>query len=89
MLTDYAHDRTTIVIEMRTTLNIDDDVLRAARSLAASQGKSIGEVISSLVRRSLSPGAVVRRQGFPMFQVEEGAPPITSEMVRQARDDEG
>ena len=33
---------------MRTTLNIDDDVLAAAKGLAARQDKSIGKVISAL-----------------------------------------
>ncbi|MEA2542438.1 MAG: hypothetical protein QOH35_3804, partial [Acidobacteriaceae bacterium] len=33
---------------MRTTLTIDDDVLAAAKELAATQQKSVGEVISTL-----------------------------------------
>lgn len=38
---------------MRTTLNIDDDVLAAAKGLAALQRKSVGEIISALVRTEL------------------------------------
>lgn len=38
---------------MRTTLSIEDDVLYAAKSLARRQGRSLGEVISDLARRSL------------------------------------
>ena len=33
---------------MRTTLTIDDDVLAAAKGLAARQNKTVGEVISAL-----------------------------------------
>jgi len=36
-------------------LVIDDDVLSAAREMAAPENKSIGEVNSSLARRALSP----------------------------------
>lgn len=73
---------------MRTTLKIDDDVLRAARSLATAQGKTVGEVVSDLARRGLKPQAprkVDRR--FPVFEVSERAAPLTSEMVQQALDD--
>ncbi|PDT28044.1 CopG family transcriptional regulator, partial [Rhizobium sp. L9] len=38
---------------MRTTLAIDDDVLIAAKAMAAQQHRSVGEVISELARRSL------------------------------------
>ena len=39
---------------MRTTLNIKDDVLQAARELARREGSTAGEVISSLARRGLA-----------------------------------
>lgn len=38
---------------MRTTLDIDDDVLTAARDLGRRQQKSLGSVISELARRAL------------------------------------
>jgi hypothetical protein len=38
---------------MRTTLSIEDDVFYAARSLARREGRTLGEVISDLARRSL------------------------------------
>jgi hypothetical protein len=41
---------------MRTTLDIADDVLAAAKELARQQGKSAGEVISTLARRALPKG---------------------------------
>ena len=42
---------------MRTTLSIEDDVLYAAKSLARREGRSLGEVISSLARRALQEPA--------------------------------
>ena len=38
---------------MRTTLDIDDDVLRAAKDLARREKKTAGKIISGLVRRAL------------------------------------
>jgi hypothetical protein len=69
---------------VRTTLNIDDDVLRAARSLAALQGKALGQVISELARRGLRPAPPAFHEDLPVFDVSEKAPPITPEMVRRA-----
>lgn len=39
---------------MRTTLDIDDDVLRAAKERARREHRSAGSVLSELARRSLS-----------------------------------
>jgi hypothetical protein len=70
---------------MRTTVNLDEDVLRAVRSLAKERGESFGEVISSLLRRALRPPDEPAYEGdFPVFTVREGAPPITPEMVQSA-----
>ena len=38
---------------MRTTLEIDDDVLGAAKELAAREKKTAGKVISDLARRGI------------------------------------
>ena len=39
---------------MRTTLDIDDDVLQAARELARAEKKTAGAVLSELARRALA-----------------------------------
>ena len=39
---------------MRTTLNIDDDLLIAVREVARRESTSAGAVVSSLLRRSLA-----------------------------------
>lgn len=39
---------------MRTTIDIDDDVLAAARDLARAEGKTMGQIISELARRALT-----------------------------------
>ena len=43
---------------MRTTVDIDDDVLSAAKALAMRQGRSLGLVVSELVRRALPRSSV-------------------------------
>lgn len=73
---------------MRTTLSLDDDIVRAAKSLAREQGRSLGEVISDLARRGLEPPRELRYEGdFPVFEVKEGAAPLTPEMVARAAED--
>ena len=74
---------------MRTTLSIDEDVLQAARSLAAAQQRSLGQVISELARRGLAPRAdrIDDEDGFPVFRVDPGAPVITPDMVNAALDE--
>lgn len=74
---------------MRTTINLEDDVLRAVKSLARERGTSLGAIVSSLVREALRPPErATYEAGFPVFEVREGAAPITSEMVKIALEDD-
>lgn len=74
---------------MRTALTLDDDVLAAARGLAERQNKSIGEVISALVREALlsknAPGA--QRNGIPLLPRPLNAEPVASGLINQLRDE--
>jgi hypothetical protein len=74
---------------MRTTVDLDDDVLAAAKALAAAERRSLGKVLSELVRRGLAPRVmVVEDDGlFPVVRVDPGAAPITAEKVRAALDE--
>jgi hypothetical protein len=73
---------------VRTTLNIDEDVVSAARELAAGEHRSLGSVISELARRGLTPARVEIDDGLPVISVPAGTPPITPEMVRRALDED-
>jgi hypothetical protein len=73
---------------MRTTLEIDDDVVAAARELAAGQRRSLGSVISELARRGLTPAQVEADGDIPVIRVPAGTAPITPEMVRRALDED-
>lgn len=74
---------------MRTTLTLDDDVFDAARALARSSGKRLGQVVSDLLRRNLraSPGAAAKN-GLPVFSVDDGAPIIPADRARALLDEE-
>jgi hypothetical protein len=73
---------------LRTTLDIDEDVLIAARELAGLERRSLGSVISELARRGLTPARVASEDGLPVIRVPAGTPPITPEMVRRALDED-
>ena len=74
---------------MRTTLAIDDDVLAAAKELAATENKSVGEVISTLARNALRPAPSRHRtrNGVPLLPVRPGAKRVTSQLVRQLQEE--
>lgn len=74
---------------MRTTLTIDDDILEAARERAYFEQKTIGEVVSSLLRKALQPPAqiVTTRNGVPQLPIQPGSRPVTLEFVNRLRDE--
>jgi hypothetical protein len=77
---------------MRTTLDIDDDVLIAAKELAKARKSTAGEVISDLVRKALTvptspaaatgPGGTILKNGWYVLP-SRGGPPVTSELVQR------
>ena len=69
---------------MRTTLNLDDDVVLAARELALGEHRSLGAVISELARRGLTPAQVEADAGLPVIRVPPGTAAITPEMIHRA-----
>jgi len=73
---------------MRTTLNIDDDLMKVIRSRASERRQSLGRVVSDLIRRGLRPAPTeTYSNDFPVFMVREGTPLITPEMVDAALDE--
>ena len=83
---------------MRTTLDIDDDLLAAAKELARRERSTAGQVVSRLLRHSLTgagsapPAAARSRQaavaGFQPFPARPGVV-ATNEQVDALRDAEG
>lgn len=74
---------------MRTTLNLDDDVLVLARGLAESHKISLGEAVSHLARRGArQPTPFTMKDGFPVYSVDPSAPKFGPEDVQIALDAE-
>lgn len=81
---------------MRTTLDIDDDILFAAKEIARRDRASAGAVISRLARLSLTgaPGPSAKKMlskgvcGFVPFESRPGVV-VTNEMIDRLRDIEG
>jgi len=73
---------------MRTTIEIDEDVLLAAKELARRRQQSIGRVVSDLARKGLTREAAgATREGVPLFPVRPDAGVVTPELVNQLRDE--
>lgn len=75
---------------MRTTLDIDEDVLAAAKELAAAQRSTAGKVLSYLARKGLAPdeGQPNVRNGVPLLAPRPGSRVVTMEEVNRLRDEE-
>ncbi len=80
---------------MRTTLQLDDDVLAAARVLARQRRSSVGDVISDLARQALSrsteggsQNVLEQRSGLPQLPVTSSGGVVDLERVNQLRDEE-
>jgi len=73
---------------MRTTLDIDNDILAVAKDLAQQCGKTTGQILSELARRALEPKAAPKvRNGVPLLAPRHGAKAAHLTLVNQLRDD--
>jgi hypothetical protein len=73
---------------VRTTLDIDDDVLQAVKELAEVRGVTAGQALSALARQALTPARSVRtRNGIPVLpRRDPKAPRPTMKLVNELRD---
>ncbi len=87
---------------MRTTLDVADDVLFAAKDLARHEKKSLGQVISELARKAFAqpndpvPTAQTASSAYDKELAALGIFPlpgtgriVTNEMIDRIRDEEG
>lgn len=76
---------------MRTTLELDDDILEAVKEIAELRRTTAGKVLSQLARKALTPPPPVAavRNGVPLLpQRPEGSRILTMKFVNELRDDE-
>lgn len=75
---------------MRTTLDIDDTVLAAAKSLARAKGISLGRAVSELALKGLRSaderGGTSVDMAYSPFPVIHGDVVVTQELVDEHRD---
>lgn len=87
---------------MRTTLDLDDDVLSAAKALAKAANTTAGRIISDTMRRAIQNGLAQPQSSTPALHVAEpqavygfapltpsGQHIVTPDMVRSLRDELG
>ncbi len=74
---------------VRTTLDIDEDVLQTAKELAAKRGTTAGRVLSELARSALTPRdrAARKRNGVPILPQRRAGGMVTPELVNRLRDE--
>ncbi|HEX6278902.1 MAG TPA: hypothetical protein VFZ49_02695 [Pyrinomonadaceae bacterium] len=77
---------------MRTTLDIEEDVLLAVKELARHENTTAGKVVSRLVRKSLigdvkKPRKMKYRNGIPLLPSRGVI--VTNEMIDKIREEEG
>ena len=76
---------------MRTTVNLDEDVLEAAKSLAHIKDVSLGEALSELARRGMEVEPELRKDpetGLMVMHIPGGGK-ITSAEVYKLQEEEG
>jgi len=82
------HHRITF-LGVRTTVNLDQDVWRAAKAKADYEKKTLGAALSELARQGLAPSPSIdrRKNRLPQFTIPGGVI-ITSEVVDAALEDD-
>ena len=75
---------------MRTTLDIDEDVLQAAKELGEMRGQTAGKVLSDLARKALTSATTPVpkvRNGVPLLPRRLGGRIVTMKLVNELRDE--
>jgi len=69
---------------MRTTLNLDDDVLQKVKDYAESRSLPVGRAVSELVRKGLCTPTPTRTvNGIQVFDIPADSPCITARRVKE------
>ena len=76
---------------MRTTINLDEEVLSAAKAKVRMSGKSLGNIVSEWARVGMMGNRQVRiktSSALPTFSVRKNAPMIPSDRAAELLDEE-
>jgi hypothetical protein len=73
---------------MRTTLSLDDDVVKEVKAYARKRNVPIGKAVSDLVRRGLHAPLRTRIvNGFHVVDLPPDSPAVSSEDVKRLLDE--
>lgn len=78
---------------MRTTLDIDNDVLQAAKERARREHRTLGQVLSALARRGLTasdepPGVAEPKAVYGFKPIQRRGGLVTNELIDKLREDD-
>ena len=75
---------------MRTTLEIDDDLMLTVKEIAHQRKTTAGSVVSNLLRESLQPKSfeLEYEDGIPMLPRRPNGPVVTTELVNRLLDED-
>jgi hypothetical protein len=78
---------------VRTTLDIDNDVLQAAKERARREHRTIGQVLSALARRGLSapeerPAVAEPKPVYGFKPIPRRGAVVTNELIDKLREDD-
>jgi len=74
---------------MRTTLNLDDDVVQLLKNYATDRAIPLGAAASELVRRGLDTPVRMRMvNGFHVVDLPADGPRVSSARVKELLEDE-
>lgn len=76
---------------MRTTIDIPDDLFRAAKAKAAIEGRPLKELVleglQHVIKKQTKQKKTKKRTVFPLIHGKDDGQVVTDEMVRKALDD--
>jgi hypothetical protein len=75
---------------MRTTVDLDEDILRAAKELSQVRSQSLGRILSDLARLAMrpNPASPTMRNGVPVLPRIPGGRQVTSQDVQRLSEQE-
>jgi hypothetical protein len=76
-----------ILYIMRTTIDLDVDLIHVGKQLEALRNQTLGQVFSMLIRKPLTPSEQPTiRNGVPLFSVKPTSVQIDIDLVNAPRD---
>ncbi|WP_075288972.1 hypothetical protein [Pararhizobium arenae] len=73
---------------MQMIINIEDDVVADAKTLAKHERKTLDEFVVDLVKERVERGMPLKRNGVPLIKRNPTGRTVTLEFVNELRDED-